>query len=364
MVSWSASKERATAQRAPPGQRFGARLRPGAGAADDLVPRRLRPLPGLAFAAFLLGQGIISSRDRRDGTGNGTARRSFSVRRRFTRSSRRACLAQAWRRRRRRRKDEIKWGRAPSRPTTACRLDGKLSGYDIDVANEVCRRANLKCNLIAQDWDSQIPSLIAGKFDAVLTMGPNPKRREVIEFTVPYAQTSNTFGVLKSGPLAKLPNTGEALSVDEPAGRSAIEALTAALKGKTVGVALSTSQQQFVEEAFKGVVTVRTYKTSEQHTLDLLAGRVDAVFDNIVYLRDAVERPGNQDLTMAGPLVKGGVMATDTCIGVRKGEAGLKAQLDKAIQAAICRRHRLDLSDEVVQARRQPEELTEACEHP
>jgi lysine-arginine-ornithine-binding protein len=220
-------------------------------------------------------------------------------------------------------------------PYNSLSADGKLSGYDIDVANEVCRRANLKCNLIAQDWDSQIPSLIAGKFDAVLTMGPNPKRREVIEFTVPYAQTSNTFGVLKSGPLAKLPNTGEALSVDEPAGRSAIEALKAALKGKTVGVALSTSQQQFVEEAFKGVDTVRTYKTWEQHTLDLLAGRVDAVFDNIVYLRDAVECPSNQDLTVAGPLVKGGVMATDTCIGVRKGEADLKAQLDKAIQAAI-----------------------------
>jgi octopine/nopaline transport system substrate-binding protein len=65
------------------------------------------------------------------------------------------------------------------------------------------------------------------------------------------------------------------------------------------------------------------------------ADRVDAVLDNIVYLLDAVERQGNQDLTMAGPLVKGGIMATDTCIGVRKGETDLKAQLDKAIQAAI-----------------------------
>ena len=220
-------------------------------------------------------------------------------------------------------------------PYNSMSADGKLSGYDIDVANEVCRRANLKCNLIAQDWDSQIPGLVAGKFDAVLTMGPNPKRREVIDFTIPYAQTSNTFGVLKSGPLARLPNTGEALSVDEPAGRSAVEALKTALKGKTVGVALSTSQQQFVEEAFKGAVEVRTYKTSEQHTLDLLAGRVDAVFDNIVYLRDAVERPGNGDVALAGPLVKGGIMATDTCIGVRKGEADLKAQLDKAIGAAV-----------------------------
>ena len=220
-------------------------------------------------------------------------------------------------------------------PYNTMSSDGKLSGYDIDIANEVCKRAKLKCNLIAQDWDSQIPGLLAGKFDAVLTMGPNPKRREVIDFTVPYAQTSNTFGVLKSGPLANLPNNGQQLSVNDPDGKAALEALKAALKGKTVGVALSTSQQQFVEEAFKGVVEVRTYKTSEQHTLDLTAGRIDAVFDNIVYLRDAVERPGNQDVTMAGPFMKGSVMATDTCIGVRKGDPELRAKLDEAIRSAI-----------------------------
>ncbi len=220
-------------------------------------------------------------------------------------------------------------------PYNTMSSDGKLSGYDIDIANEVCKRAKLKCNLIAQDWDSQIPGLLAGKFDAVLTMGPNPKRREVIDFTVPYAQTSNTFGVLKSGPLANLPNNGQQLSVNDPDGKAALEALKGALKGKTVGVALSTSQQQFVEEAFKGVVEVRTYKTSEQHTLDLTAGRIDAVFDNIVYLRDAVERPGNQDVTMAGPFMKGSVMATDTCIGVRKGDPELRAKLDEAIRSAI-----------------------------
>ena len=220
-------------------------------------------------------------------------------------------------------------------PYNTMSSDGKLSGYDIDIANEVCKRAKLKCNLIGQAWDSQIPSLLAGKFDAVLTMGPNPKRREVIDFTVPYAQTSNTFGVLKSGPLANLPNNGQQLSVNDPDGKAALEGLKAALKGKTVGVALSTSQQQFVEEAFKGVVEVRTYKTSEQHTLDLTAGRIDAVFDNIVYLRDAVERPGNQDVTMAGPLMKGSVMATDTCIGVRKGDPELRAKLDDAIRSAV-----------------------------
>jgi octopine/nopaline transport system substrate-binding protein len=157
-----------------------------------------------------------------------------------------------------------------------------------------------------------------------------------MDFTVPYARTSNTFGILKSSPLAKLPKTGEAMSTNDKATWEPVyKEMQAALKGKTIGVPLSTSQQQFIEETFKDTVIVKTYKSSEQHTLDLLAGRVDAVFDNIVYLRDAVSRPGNQDVAMAGPLLTGGIMATDTCIGLRKGEADLKAKLDPAIQSMI-----------------------------
>lgn len=221
-------------------------------------------------------------------------------------------------------------------PYNATSADGKVIGYDIDVANEVCKRANLKCDIVAQDWDSQVPALLAKKFDAVLTMGPNPKRREVMDFTVPYARTSNTFGVLKSSPLAKLPNTGEPMSTnDKQAWQPVFEQIQSGLKGKTIGVPLSTSQQQFIEETFKNDVTVKTYKSSEQHTLDLLAGRVDAVFDNIVYLRDAVTRPGNENVVMAGPLLVGGIMATDTCIGLRKGEEDLKAKLDPAITSMI-----------------------------
>jgi lysine-arginine-ornithine-binding protein len=221
-------------------------------------------------------------------------------------------------------------------PYNSTSPDGKVVGYDIDVANEMCKRANLKCDIIAQDWDSQVPALLAKKFDAVLTMGPNPKRREVMDFTVPYARTSNTFGVLKSSPLAKLPKTGDAMSTNDKAvWQPVFEQIQTALKGKTIGVPLSTSQQQFIEETFKGDVTVKTYKSSEQHTLDLLAGRVDAVFDNIVYLRDAVTRPGNEEVVMAGPLLVGGIMATDTCLGIRKGDDDLKAQLDPALTSMI-----------------------------
>ncbi len=212
--------------------------------------------------------------------------------------------------------------------------DGKVAGYDIDVANEVCKRVRVTCNLVARDWASQLPSLLNGQFDTVLTMGPNARRRKVIDFSIPYAQTSNSFLVVKSGPLAKLPDTGEALSTNDTAKAAPVlSAIGKALHGMTVGVPVSTSQQQFIEGTFKGDVSVRTYKSSPDATLDLVAGRIDAQFDNNVYLRSAITKPGNQGLAIAGPMFTGGVMATDVCFGIRKNEPELKAMLDKAIRS-------------------------------
>jgi len=207
---------------------------------------------------------------------------------------------------------------------------GELQGLDLDVIKEVCKRAKLECNIVAQDWDSQIPSLLAGKFDVVLTMGPNPERRKVIDFSDPYVITPNTFLVPADGPLANLPHTGESLSTDTEEGKKAIADLKEALKGKTIGASLSTSQLQFVEQNFGDAVQVRTYKGSEQVKLDLESGRVDGQYDNVVFARDRAEK-SNGRLKITGPLLVGGIQATNVCIGLRKEEPELKAKLDKAL---------------------------------
>jgi octopine/nopaline transport system substrate-binding protein len=213
--------------------------------------------------------------------------------------------------------------------------DGKLAGFDIDLTQDLCRRAAVKCELITGEWTSLIPSLNAGKFDLVLTLGINEARKKVVDFTIPYASGVATFLVPKGGPLAAMPKTGERINLNDKAVADPLMAeIGKLIKGKIIGVVQSTSQEQLIRSYFGNAVEVRTYKSSPERDLDIKAGRIDAGFDSGVYSTSMLDKPGNEDLAMAGPLMKGAMLATDVALGMRKGETELKAIFDKAIREA------------------------------
>jgi octopine/nopaline transport system substrate-binding protein len=220
-------------------------------------------------------------------------------------------------------------------PWNALDSKGQLTGFDVDLIKDVCARAKVECELLTGEWTSLIPGLNAGKFDLIMTLGINEKRKQVVDFTVPYASGVATFLIAKDGPVAELPMTGERLNLnDKEKADPVMKTIGEALDGKTVGVVQSTSQEQLINAYFGDTVTVRAYKSSGERDLDLKAGRIDAGFDSGVYGTSMLAKPGNEDLTMTGPLVKGAMLATEVAMGMRKGEAELKEKFDAAIKAA------------------------------
>ncbi|HST95489.1 MAG TPA: transporter substrate-binding domain-containing protein, partial [Microvirga sp.] len=157
---------------------------------------------------------------------------------------------------------------------------GKLEGFEIDLANDLCARMKVKCEIVAQDWDGIIPALQAKKYDAVMAgMSITDERRKVIDFSLSYANSPNGFLVAKDSALAKMPGTGEAynLGSQQAAAEKAIEAFKPLLKGKAIGVQGSTIHSNFADKYLKGTAEIREYKSTEAHDLDLAAGRIDAV---------------------------------------------------------------------------------------
>ncbi|NBJ13180.1 lysine/arginine/ornithine ABC transporter substrate-binding protein [Microvirga arsenatis] len=215
---------------------------------------------------------------------------------------------------------------------------GKLEGFEIDLANDLCNRMKVKCEIVAQDWDGIIPALTAKKYDAIMAgMSITDERKKTIDFAGPYANSPNGFLVAKNSPLAKMPGTGQAfnLGTQQAAAEKAINDLKPLLKGKTVGVQTSTIHSNFADKYLKGTAEIREYKTTEAHDLDLAAGRIDAVLADSTNIIGTLEKPEFKDYTMVGPSITGGLLGAGVGVGLRKGETELKKSFEDAIQAAI-----------------------------
>lgn len=221
-------------------------------------------------------------------------------------------------------------------PYNLVRPDGKLDGFEIELGNDLCARLKLQCEFIVSDWNSIIPGLQAGKFDAIMSgMSITPKRLEVINFSLPYTQAPSTFAVMKDGPMANLPDTGKRVSLDDKAAtEAAVKDLAPALKGHIIGVQVSTIQADVLNTYFKGLADIRTYGKTEEHDLDLQARRVDLVMASTNYFVSTLSKPGGDQMVLAGPLFVGGPLGQGSAVGLRKGDTDLKALFDKAIRAA------------------------------
>lgn len=222
-------------------------------------------------------------------------------------------------------------------PWNFSKADGSLAGFEIDLANDLCARMEVTCEIVTQDWAGIIPALQAGQYDAIMAgMNITDTRMEVIDFSRSYAGGPHGLAVMGDSPLADLPGEGR-LSLDtDPDGVAALIAeWTPMLEGKVIGVQGSTTNSNFLVEYLGDVVEVREYATTEQHDLDLSAGRLDGIFAAHSAFTATMQKPEFADMTIVGPGLSGGVLGRGVAVGLRKGEAELRDAFTAAIEEAI-----------------------------
>ncbi|QCG97463.1 transporter substrate-binding domain-containing protein [Azospirillum sp. TSA2s] len=221
-------------------------------------------------------------------------------------------------------------------PWNATDTSGKLTGFEVDLGNDLCKRMKVTCEFVAQDWDGIIPALQQGKYDAIMSaMTITDERKKVIDFSVPYGTEPSVFAVMANSPLAKSLALGaDRVDLnDQGKAKPVLEKLADALKGKSVGVQVSTIQADFMDKHLPKV-TMRTYDKIDNAGIDLSSGRVDAMLGDRSVV-EAVVKATPDKMIIVGPNFIGGVIGEGMGVGLRKDTADLKAMFDKAIAEAL-----------------------------
>ena len=64
---------------------------------------------------------------------------------------------------------------------------GKLTGFDVEIAQEVANRLGVEAEFLETQWDAMFAGLDSKRFDMVANqVGIKPERQEKYDFSVPY----------------------------------------------------------------------------------------------------------------------------------------------------------------------------------
>ena len=184
----------------------------------------------------------------------------------------------------------------------------KIQGFDVDLANALCKEMNATCTFTNQAFDSLIPSLKFRRFDAVMAgMDITPEREKQVLFSKPYYDNSALF-IAQKGKVADV----------------------AGLKGKRVGVQNGTTHQKYLNDQHSDITTV-PYDSYQNAVLDLKNGRIDAVFGDTAVVNEWLKQ--NANLAPLGEKVTDkAYFGTGLGIAVRQGNTDLQAKFDAALE--------------------------------
>lgn len=149
--------------------------------------------------------------------------------------------------------------------------DGKFVGFEIDLVNEVAKRAGKTVEIQNIPFNGLFPAVQSDRIQiAVSSITITPKRLESLAFAQPYYDSDQSLSVQKGAKIDKLED----------------------LAGKTVGVDTASTGDIFATkntDKYK-IADIKRYEGLAPAMLDLAAGRIDGYISDIpaveYYIKD------------------------------------------------------------------------------
>lgn len=212
---------------------------------------------------------------------------------------------------------EVKVGFAaePYPPFTSPDASGKWVGWEVDFMDAICAEAKLKCVITPVAWDGIIPALTTKKIDMIIgSMSITEERLKTIDFSDKYYNTPT--GII--GPKSEK-----------------FDATPEGLKGKIIGVQVSTIHQAYATKYFgPEAAEIKEYQTQDEANQDLAAGRIDAVQADAIALDAFLKSDAGACCDLKGNVKDDpAILGAGVGVGLRKGETELKDKINAAIKA-------------------------------
>ena len=178
---------------------------------------------------------------------------------------------------------------------------GEIDGFERELGDELCRRANLECTWVINEWDTIISNLVDGQYDTIMAgMSITVERDEIIDFSQAYLPPSASVYLAVAG-----------------AGDEAAQG--------TVAAQAATVQADYL--ASQSDATLLEYELVPDAVAAVLSGEADAALVDLEFARESMSEHEGM-LAIVGPEVK---LDLGIGIGVREDDGELKDKLDQAI---------------------------------
>ena len=183
---------------------------------------------------------------------------------------------------------------------------GEIIGFDVDVANAICKEIQATCKFKGEAFDALIPNLKAKRFDASISaIDITDARTKQVLFSDAYYDSTASYVTLK--------------------GKSTLES------AKNVGVQNGTTFQQYTVAETKQYTT-KAYASLQSAILDLKSGRIDMIFGDTAVLADMISK--EPEMQFVGEKVANKkYFGNGLGIAMHKSNKELAEQLNKGLTA-------------------------------